>query len=331
MLQHFHYINPEGKDQGLNVRNRAKELNSLLCDVDKIRSERKVARANRQKYSGIGSGGIAGSRGSYGGIGLNSKRFSGSGGKFGGFGSDSDSNQFGAYSGGVYGDGGGYGGGNEYDSPNFSRYSQNVGDKFEEYQVDIQTSSSPSNSSKTSTTKPAPVPAPQPDLFSFDDPPVSAKPPMVQNNIAESDDFSDFQSAIVPETLNTSTPFSNISKPLPPNQSNDLLGLFSTPSSTTYNASAAGTKSLHSYSKSVSSMNTAGLNSFNSFNSTFSNGQAPATLSGNAPKVGNSGPSSKAANTDDVFGSLWTSESTKRNSSKPANVSMTAQNRLSLI
>ena len=41
MLRQFHYIDQNGKDQGINVRNRAKELAELLSDVDRIRAERK--------------------------------------------------------------------------------------------------------------------------------------------------------------------------------------------------------------------------------------------------------------------------------------------------
>jgi epsin len=57
------------------VRNRSKELVELLADVEKIRQERKKAKANRSKYVGTGNDGFS---------------FSGSsGGRYGGFGSDS--------------------------------------------------------------------------------------------------------------------------------------------------------------------------------------------------------------------------------------------------
>ena len=46
MLKQFHFIDANGKDQGINVRNRSKELTELLSDVEKIRNERKKARAN---------------------------------------------------------------------------------------------------------------------------------------------------------------------------------------------------------------------------------------------------------------------------------------------
>lgn len=54
------------------MRNRSKELVELLADVEKIRQERKKAKANRSKYIGTGNDGFSG----------------GSGGRYGGFGND---------------------------------------------------------------------------------------------------------------------------------------------------------------------------------------------------------------------------------------------------
>lgn len=73
------------------VRNRAKEIVELLADVEKIRTERRKAKANRAKYIGVGN---------------DSAAFSG-GSRYGGFGNDSGSG------GGSYGGGGSgsYGGG----------------------------------------------------------------------------------------------------------------------------------------------------------------------------------------------------------------------------
>ncbi|KAJ3481000.1 hypothetical protein NLI96_g7962 [Meripilus lineatus] len=86
MLRNFYYIDEKGKDQGLNVRNRSRELVELLADVDKIRAERRKAKVNKNKYTGVGNDGMS---------------FGGSGGRFAGFGSDSFSS----------GSGSGYGGG----------------------------------------------------------------------------------------------------------------------------------------------------------------------------------------------------------------------------
>jgi hypothetical protein len=56
------------------VRNRAKEIAELLSDVEKIRTERRRAKANKNKYGGTGSEGSGGG-------------FGGSGSRYGGFGS----------------------------------------------------------------------------------------------------------------------------------------------------------------------------------------------------------------------------------------------------
>lgn len=86
MLRNFHYIDDKGKDEGINgvstficvrgtcltfslVRNRARELVELLGDVEKIRSERRKAKANRHKYTGTGNDGFAGGSGRYSGFG----------------------------------------------------------------------------------------------------------------------------------------------------------------------------------------------------------------------------------------------------------------------
>ena len=55
ILRNFHYTDEKGKDQGINVRNRAKELAELLSDVERIRTERRKARMNRNKFQGTGN------------------------------------------------------------------------------------------------------------------------------------------------------------------------------------------------------------------------------------------------------------------------------------
>lgn len=60
------------------VRNRAKELVELLSDVEKIRTERRKAKANKHKYTGTGNDG-------FGGGGMS---FSSGGSRYGGFGSE---------------------------------------------------------------------------------------------------------------------------------------------------------------------------------------------------------------------------------------------------
>jgi hypothetical protein len=99
MLRQFHYIDQNGKDQGINVRNRSKELTDLLGDVDRIRQERKKAKATKNKYGGVeGGAGLGGSGG---------MSSTGSG-RYGGFGSESAASYAGGYGAstrGVYGDG----------------------------------------------------------------------------------------------------------------------------------------------------------------------------------------------------------------------------------
>ncbi|KAK3951426.1 epsin-3 [Pseudoneurospora amorphoporcata] len=212
MLRQFHFIDQNGKDQGVNVRNRAKELTELLGDVERIRAERKKARANKGKFTGI-SGGMSFS--------------SGSSGRYGGFGNTSSggggsSSTYGGYSGGVYGDGGGYGG----QSSNYDfRETQARADQFEEYDagdLDDEASSRTAARTTRSTTERAGVKKttasveppkkkePEIDLFSFDEPaapsipaaPLTAAPSngsglaaLAGGANADDDEFDDFVSA----------------------------------------------------------------------------------------------------------------------------------------
>ncbi|CAK7269440.1 Epsin-3, clathrin recruitment and traffic between the Golgi and endosome [Sporothrix epigloea] len=228
LLRQFHFIDANGKDQGINVRNRAKELSELLGDVDRIRTERKKARANKGKYTGVGS---SMGNGRFGGFGSDSGGFGGSSSGGGGGGSSG----YGGYSGGVYGDGGGFGGQSDY---NEAGGSTSVGgsraERFEEYDEydEGESRSSPSTtaatpragaggstrtgmrrttggtagkrtaSSTTATAAEPPKPkAPEVDLFSFDDPApttstTSASLATAADN--DDDDFDDFQSAPAP-------------------------------------------------------------------------------------------------------------------------------------
>ncbi|KAJ2395751.1 Epsin-3, clathrin recruitment and traffic between the Golgi and endosome, partial [Coemansia sp. RSA 2559] len=62
-LKNFHHIDATGKDQGINVRHRSKEIVELVQNKDRLRDERKKAKENRHKFEGGGGGGF----GSYGG------------------------------------------------------------------------------------------------------------------------------------------------------------------------------------------------------------------------------------------------------------------------
>lgn len=296
MLKNFHYINSEGKDQGINVRNRANELTLLLNDVNKIRAARKNARANKAKYSGIGSG-SSGSR---------SGGFGDSGKKYGGFGGETDSSQYGAYSGGVYGDGGGFGG-SEYEGPGFSHSGRSNAandDDFEEYEA-APTHSSSSRRTAAAPPTPSKTVAPQADLFSFDDVPTS-KPAAAPSAAADDDDeFADFQSA-TPVAAPSQAASLNTSKPLPASQSDNLFDLFSNAPASSFTSPPVSNNTSNLLSFGGNGANT-GSNSLNSFT----------TLSGTTSTVGNGGAAKKAAK-DDAFGSLWASAASQRSTSKPS-------------
>ncbi len=70
-LENFSYHDEQGKDQGINgnifylkflvfnflfsVRHKVKEIIEFIQDDDRLRDERKKAKANRDKYVGVGS------------------------------------------------------------------------------------------------------------------------------------------------------------------------------------------------------------------------------------------------------------------------------------
>lgn len=211
MLRSFHYIDEKGKDEGINVRNRAKELVELLSDVEKIRIERRKAKANRNKYTGVGNDG------GYGGM-----SFSTGGSRYGGFGSDS-----------LGGGGGGGSYGNDYYGSSSSRVggfsdSSSGRRQYDEYDAGgdeiggsgsgsspvARTSSARSpprrqgsaNNGPAPVAAPAPAPAPVKNLLDFDDddvPPTTSAPGLATNKALpkpiglDDDDFDDFQAAPV--------------------------------------------------------------------------------------------------------------------------------------
>jgi epsin len=226
MLRQFHFIDQNGKDQGVNVRNRAKELAELLSDVERIRAERKKARATRNKYTGVeGGAGLGGG-------------FSSSS-RYGGFGSEEAGGglgAYGAYGGGVYGDGGGFGGQSSDFQDTAGRSGSGGGrDRFEEYdEYDEGAVAAPgrrqadASASRRKTTervakKPEPPKKePEVDLFSFDDPIPTSAPVAAPaaSNTADDDEFDDFQSAT--PSVQTSAPpaFSAIAPPTATTTSN---------------------------------------------------------------------------------------------------------------
>ncbi|KAG2066697.1 ENTH-domain-containing protein [Suillus decipiens] len=203
MLRNFHYIDDKGKDEGQNVRNRARELVDLLSDVEAIRTERRKAKANRHKYTGTGNDAMS---------------FSSGGSRFGGFGSDS----FSSGSGGYYGDR--MSGRDDYGGSSGFRDSNGRKD-FEEYtagddETVVRRSGSISRShagsrqgtqsvSSVRPTQPAPPKPKEPEvdlLGGFGDEPVASAGvnpvsntnkalPTVGNVNIDDDDFADFQAA----------------------------------------------------------------------------------------------------------------------------------------
>lgn len=336
MLRQFHFIDANGKDQGVNVRNRAKELAELLSDVDRIRAERKKARATRNKYTGVeggaGMGGGLSSSSRYGGFG-SEEAGSGGGGGYGG------------YSGGVYGDGGGFGGQSSDFQDSGSRGASGAGgrDRFEEYdeydegavaapghrQVDASSPSSRRKTTERTSKKPEPPKKKEPeaDLFSFDDPiPVSAPVAAPASlNTEDDDDFDDFQSAtppvqnsapsfpsIAPPTATTtsSTQYASpqpVSAPKAANLS-DLVGFNSispttSTTATPINYSAFSPPAVAQQPPRPTTYQGSQPNYFTSV-------QVPATQS--KPNSGTSSvksPGAKPTAGGDVFGSLWSSAS----------------------
>lgn len=189
MLKSFHYIDSQGRDQGINVRTKSKALTELLNNDSQLRQDRKKARENAKKFQGSAGGTASAS-----------------------VGSASQYDEYGTYEGRIFGDGGVYG----------QRFEETraAGKKdYEEYDVDGDSSSSatpaPANPSRTnrrvaSSSKPVPAKPVEVDLFSFDEPTsTSAQAPQSTQatNNDDFDEFGDFQSSVQPTT--TTTPITN--------------------------------------------------------------------------------------------------------------------------
>ncbi|KAF9927922.1 Epsin-3, clathrin recruitment and traffic between the Golgi and endosome [Linnemannia zychae] len=202
VLRSFQYVDDNGKDEGINVRNRAKEFAEMLSSVDRIKEERKKAKANRNKYVGSEGGG-----------------FGGTGSKYGGFGSDS---YYEGGGGGGYGYGGSTGSGGSRGSSRYDDRSSSRSNRYDD--EDREPSNSPPvrrTNRKTDTVKPAAKaePVKEVNLFDFDEPISTSSASANQNAFGGSaanptavmddgwgslqsatDDFDDFQSAPPIET-----------------------------------------------------------------------------------------------------------------------------------
>ncbi|PHH73685.1 hypothetical protein CDD82_5324 [Ophiocordyceps australis] len=347
MLRQFHFIDQNGKDQGINVRNRAKELAELLGDVDRIRSERKKARATKNKYTGV-EGGMT-----FGGGFSGSSRYGGFGNESSGYGGSTAS--YGGYSGGVYGDGGGFGG----QSSDF-RDTSGRSDRFEEYDEfdeDDRPSASASKSSrrteragvKKTTGEVQKKKEPEVDLFSFDEPEQSnATAPALSHNsnladlsgpslgtaVNDDDEFDDFQSATAapqPASSNafptltamasSATPFAAAQPLSAPQQAGGLGQMMgaSAKSPTANLMAAPQAANLAAFAQppaQAQPLNTTGfqplganyLNSVPASSSTaFSSMSSAPTMASNKKPL--SGSTSKPAASDDAFGALWSKAS----------------------
>ncbi|KAK4129141.1 ENTH-domain-containing protein [Parathielavia appendiculata] len=338
MLRQFHYIDQNGKDQGVNVRHRAKELAELLSDVERIRAERKKARANKGKFTAMQGGGGFGSSSRYGGFGSDSGYGGGAG----------SSSTYGGFSGGVYGDGGGFGGqSDEYRGTQSSR-----ADKFEEYDefdegerpsasiAAAKTRGTTERARAKQTTEQPKKKEPEVDLFDFAEPAASASPAAatMASGLAslggttnDDDEFDDFQSATpapqtavlptsLPPPITSAAPGMPLAAPKPvsaPQQAN-LSGMvamssISPPPSST--SSPAGNFSAFSTPLTASTLSPAaqapkpaGYQA--AAPNYFSSVQQPAASSTLGGAKATSGPASaKPVAGGDAFGALWSQAS----------------------
>ncbi|XP_036444054.1 clathrin interactor 1 isoform X2 [Colossoma macropomum] len=61
-LENYHFVDENGKDQGINVRQKVKEMVEFVQDDDRLREERKKAKKNKDKYIGVSSESMGGFR-----------------------------------------------------------------------------------------------------------------------------------------------------------------------------------------------------------------------------------------------------------------------------
>jgi hypothetical protein len=54
-LENYTFVDEFGKDQGINIRHKVRELIDFIQDDDKLREERKKAKKNKDKYIGMSS------------------------------------------------------------------------------------------------------------------------------------------------------------------------------------------------------------------------------------------------------------------------------------
>lgn len=65
-LENFQFVDEMGKDQGINIRHRAKQTIEFIQDDARVREERKKAKKNKDKYIGVDAAAMAGRKGTSG-------------------------------------------------------------------------------------------------------------------------------------------------------------------------------------------------------------------------------------------------------------------------
>lgn len=280
MLKSFHYIDSKGRDQGINVRNRAKNLITFLNDDGQIRTERKKARANAKKFGGVSLAAFGGA-----------SSISTNGGGY----DDGD------FTNRVYGDGGVYG--ERFDDP-AAAYSngntgQSTGGEYEEYEASPAASKPTTSSSKVNANTSKAVPQ-EPDLLAdlmdFGSSTSGAATTAAASSSSagaaapaddSDDDFDDFQAAPSQPQKPSINTFSQ-----PPQQQNQY-----TPQHQTYSTGPAAPKPNN-----------------DAFSSLFSSAKTKTKTS--TPTAKAATPSTAPAASDDFFGD-FNSNSTST-TSKPA-------------
>ncbi|EGV63129.1 Epsin-3, clathrin recruitment and traffic between the Golgi and endosome [Yamadazyma tenuis] len=190
LLGGFRYIDSQGRDQGINVRNSAKKLITFVNDDAAVRAERKKAKSNAKKFGGVSSA------------------------AFGGASSITTTPGFDDdYTNRVFGDGGVYGSrygdsADEYNNqrPQGEESGSNTesNDNFEEYEVNPSsrktakpTTGSSAHTATSNRSKPQPA---EPDLLADLD---FGSAPGAGAGAEDEDEFDDFQSA--PTTTGSSS------------------------------------------------------------------------------------------------------------------------------
>ncbi|KAJ8555519.1 hypothetical protein K7X08_013015 [Anisodus acutangulus] len=167
-LTSFEYVEPSGKDMGINVRKKAENVVALLNNKEKIQEVRSKAAANREKYVGLSSSGMT--------YKASSASFSSSGDSF------QSSDRYGGF-------------GNKSDGDSF-KDSYNEKDRYDEHKVDQSTYKSKKGSSRYGSKVQETVSASgSKTIKKVDEPEKSSSLPSQSSNVPSAnyeEDFDDF-------------------------------------------------------------------------------------------------------------------------------------------